>query len=137
MISEFDCGTLDGIRVTKLEEAGEVIQPLGDRILGRVALEDVVDPLTGEVLVPANTELNEALVRQIEDAGIEEVVIRSVLTCQTRRGVCALCYGRDLARGYKVNIGEAIGIIASPVDWRAGDPAHDAHIPHWRRGCTR
>src|SRR5689334_14133189 len=113
VISEFDCGTLDGIRVTKLEEAGEVIQPLGERILGRVALEDVVDPLTGEVLITANTELDEASVKSIEDAGIEEVLIRSVLTCQTRRGVCALCYGRDLARGYRVNIGEAVGIIAA------------------------
>ena len=113
VVSEFDCGTLDGIRVTKLEEAGEVIQPLGDRILGRVVLEDVVDPLNGEVLVQGNTELDEALVNEIEDAGIEEVVIRSVLTCQTRRGVCAMCYGRDLARGYRVNIGEAIGIIAA------------------------
>ncbi len=113
VITEFDCGTLDGIRVTKLEDAGEVIQPLGDRILGRVALEDIVDPLTGEVLVAANTELDEHLVHVIEDAGIEEVVIRSVLTCQTKRGVCAKCYGRDLARGYKVNIGEAVGIIAS------------------------
>src|SRR6187431_3356925 len=113
VISEFDCGTLDGIRVAKLEEGGEVIQPLGDRILGRVTLEDVVDPLTGEVIVPSNIILDEALVRSIEDAGIEEIVIRSVLTCQTRRGVCAKCYGRDLARGYKVNIGEAIGIIAS------------------------
>jgi len=113
VVSEFDCGTLDGIRVTKLEEAGEVIQPLGDRILGRVVLEDVVDPLTGEVIVPANSELDEALVMSIEEAGIEEVVIRSVLTCQTRRGVCSMCYGRDLARGYRVNIGEAIGIIAA------------------------
>src|SRR5450432_1525579 len=113
VITEFDCGTLDGIRVTKLEDAGEVIQPLSDRILGRVALEDIVDPLTGEVLVAANTELDEHLVHLIEEAGIEEVVIRSVLTCQTKRGVCAKCYGRDLARGYKVNIGESIGIIAS------------------------
>ena len=113
VISEFDCGTLDGIRVAKLEDAGEVIQPLGDRILGRVALEDIVDPLTGEIIVAANTELEESFVHLIEEAGIEEVVIRSVLTCQTKRGVCAKCYGRDLARGYKVNIGEAIGIIAS------------------------
>jgi DNA-directed RNA polymerase subunit beta' len=113
VVAEFDCGTLDGIRVTKLEEAGEVIQPLGERILGRVSLEDVVDPLTGEVIVEANTELDEERVAAIEDAGIEEVVIRSVLTCQTRRGVCAHCYGRDLARGYRVNIGEAIGIIAA------------------------
>src|SRR3954468_4387510 len=113
IVTENDCGTLDGIRVTKLEEAGEVIQPLGDRILGRVVLEDVVDPLTGESLVEANTLLDEALTRKIEEAGIEEVVIRSVLTCQTQRGVCGMCYGRDLARGHKVDIGEAIGIIAA------------------------
>jgi len=112
-VSEFDCGTLDGIRVTKLEEAGEVIQPLGDRILGRVVLEDVVDPLTGDLIVEANVELDEDRVRLIEEAGIEEVVIRSALTCQTRRGICAMCYGRDLARGYRVNIGEAVGIIAA------------------------
>jgi DNA-directed RNA polymerase subunit beta' len=112
-IQEYDCGTLDGIRVTKLEEAGEVIQPLADRILGRVVLEDVIDPLTGEVLVEANTELEETLVKTIEDAGIEEVVIRSGLTCEARRGVCAKCYGRDLARGYRVNIGESVGIIAA------------------------
>ena len=78
-----------------------------------MALEDIVDPLTGEVLVPAQHGTREETVKQIEDAGIEEVVIRSVLTCQTRRGVCAKCYGRDLARGYRVNIGEAVGIIAS------------------------
>jgi DNA-directed RNA polymerase subunit beta' len=112
-IQEYDCGTLDGIKVTKLEEAGEVIQPLADRILGRVTLEDVIDPLTGEVLVEANTELDETLVKKIEDAGIEEVQIRSALTCESRRGVCAKCYGRDLARGYRVNIGEAVGIIAA------------------------
>jgi DNA-directed RNA polymerase subunit beta' len=113
VIAEIDCGSLDGIRVTKLEEAGEVIQPLGERILGRVALEDIIDPLTGEVLIDANTELDEPAVKKIEDAGIEEVIIRTVLTCQARRGVCAMCYGRDLARGYRVNIGEAVGIIAA------------------------
>jgi DNA-directed RNA polymerase subunit beta' len=113
VIAEIDCGSLDGIRVTKLEEGGEVIQPLGERILGRVALDDVVDPLTGEVLIKSNTELDEVAVQKIEDAGVEEVTIRTVLTCQARRGVCAMCYGRDLARGYRVNIGEAVGIIAA------------------------
>ncbi|MCC6522400.1 MAG: DNA-directed RNA polymerase subunit beta', partial [Polyangiaceae bacterium] len=113
VICETDCGSLDGIRVTKLEEAGEVIQPLGERILGRVALEDIVDPLTGEVLITANTELDEGAVKKIEEAGIEEVMIRTVLTCLSRRGICAMCYGRDLARGYRVNIGEAVGIIAA------------------------
>jgi len=113
VISEVNCGTLNGIKVAKLEEAGEVIQPLGDRVLGRVVLEDIIDPLTGEVIITSNTLLDEAAVKSIEDAGIEEVMIRSVLTCETRRGVCAMCYGRDLARGYRVNIGEAVGIIAA------------------------
>ncbi|MSP25849.1 MAG: DNA-directed RNA polymerase subunit beta' [Myxococcales bacterium] len=113
VINSIDCGSLDGIRVTKLEESGEVIQPLGERILGRVTLDDVIDPLTGEVLVAANTELDEETVTKIEEAGVEEVMIRTVLTCTAKRGVCALCYGRDLARGFRVNIGEAVGIIAA------------------------
>jgi len=113
VIAEIDCGTLDGIRVTKLEEGGEVIQPLSERILGRVVLDDVVDPLTGEILIKHNTPLDEEATRRVEDAGVEEVMIRTVLTCQARRGICAMCYGRDLARGYRVNIGEAVGIIAA------------------------
>ena len=138
VVTEFDCGTLDGIRVTKLEEAGEVIQPLGDRILGRVVLEDVVDPLTGEIIVDANTELDEALVRAIEDAGIEEVVIRSVLTCQTRRGVCAHVLrprpGARLPRQHRRGRRHHRGA----VDRRAGHAAHDAHVPHrWRGGARQ
>ena len=114
VITEFDCGTLDGIRVTKLEDAGEVIQPLGDRILGRVALEDVVDPLTGEVLVPANTELDEApRARRSKRPASRRSSSARCSPARRKRGVCAKCYGRDLARGYKVNIGEAVGIIAS------------------------
>jgi DNA-directed RNA polymerase subunit beta' len=89
------------------------IEPLGDRILGRVALEDVMDPISGEVLVPANVEINEELTEKIESAGVEKVRIRSVLTCQTKRGICVLCYGRDLSRGRMVNIGEAVGVIAA------------------------
>ncbi|PIR20475.1 MAG: DNA-directed RNA polymerase subunit beta' [Deltaproteobacteria bacterium CG11_big_fil_rev_8_21_14_0_20_47_16] len=112
-ITDFDCGTLDGITMTPLYEGGEVIEALGDRILGRVTLHDVLDPLTGEVLVKAGIELNEELVAKIEEAGIEEVQIRSVLTCQTSYGVCAKCYGRDLARGHMVNNGEAVGVIAA------------------------
>jgi len=113
VITEFDCGTLDGLEITALVEGGEVIERLGDRILGRVALEDVIDPITEEVLVASTTEIDEDKVRVIEDAGIDRITIRSVLTCQSRRGVCSKCYGRDLARGYEVNIGEAIGIIAA------------------------
>jgi DNA-directed RNA polymerase subunit beta' len=113
VIREFDCGTMDGIEITSLVEGGEVIERLGGRILGRVALDDILDPLTEEVLVEANEEITEEKVQVIEDAGIDNVKIRSVLTCQTERGICVECYGRDLARGHKANIGEAVGIIAA------------------------
>jgi len=108
-----DCGTTDGIEMGPLVEAGEVIEPLGERVLGRVALEDIRDPLTEEVLISAGEEIHEDNVRKIEEAGIERVLIRSVLTCEVRRGVCIKCYGRDLARGEMVNMGEAIGVIAA------------------------
>jgi DNA-directed RNA polymerase subunit beta' len=113
IITEMDCGTLDGIWMTPLVEGGEIIEPIGERILGRVALDDIRDPFTDEVIVRANQEVDEALVRRIEDAGLEKVKIRSVLTCQSKRGVCVECYGRDLARGLKVNLGEAVGVIAA------------------------
>ncbi|HEX7477377.1 MAG TPA: DNA-directed RNA polymerase subunit beta' [Polyangiales bacterium] len=113
VVTEYDCETLDGVWTGALEEGGEVVQTLGERILGRVALEDIVDPVTGEVLVGASGDIDEDVVRRIEDAGIERVIIRSVLTCQASRGICVQCYGRDLARGYKVNIGEAAGVIAA------------------------
>jgi len=112
-ISMEDCKTLDGILMTPLVEGGEIIQPLTDRILGRVALDDIKDPLTGEVLVKANDEIDETLVEKIRDAGLEKVLIRSVLSCRAPTGVCAKCYGRDLARGHKVNHGEAVGVIAA------------------------
>jgi DNA-directed RNA polymerase subunit beta' len=113
VITEHDCGTLDGISVSSLIEGGEIIEPMGERILGRVALEDIKDPFTGEVIVRANQEIDENACEKIVDAGIEKVKIRSVLTCKSKRGVCVLCYGRDLARGSLVIIGEAIGIIAA------------------------
>jgi len=113
VVTEFDCNTLDGIPVTPLIEGGEIIEPIGERVLGRVALEDIRDPFTGEVIVRANEEIDERLVEKIENAGLEKVKIRSVLTCRSKRGVCVRCYGRDLARGQLVNIGEAVGIIAA------------------------
>ncbi|MEK6561870.1 MAG: DNA-directed RNA polymerase subunit beta', partial [Candidatus Binatota bacterium] len=113
IISEDNCGTLDGIEMTPLMEGGEIIEPLGERVLGRVALEDVKDPFTGEVIVKSNQEIDEDLVQRIEDAGLERIKIRSVLTCQSKRGVCVMCYGRDLARGHNVTHGEAIGVIAA------------------------
>jgi DNA-directed RNA polymerase subunit beta' len=113
VITEEDCGTIDGIFVTPLVEGGEIIERVGDRVLGRVALDDIVDRHSGEVLVEANGEIDEDAARRIEEAGLEKVQIRSVLTCQARWGVCASCYGRDLAHGTPVSIGEAIGILAA------------------------
>ena len=113
VITEHDCGTLDGIDVTSLVEGGEIIESMKERILGRVALEDIVDPFTRDVIVKVNDEIEETLAEKIDDSGIEKVKIRSVLSCKSKRGVCVLCYGRDLARGRLVNVGEAIGIIAA------------------------
>ena len=114
IITEEDCGTLDGIQVFSLVEGGEIIERLGDRVLGRVALNDILDPLSGEIIVKANQEITEDLVRRIEDAGIEKVTLRSVLTCKSKRGgICVKCYGRDLARGRMVTIGETVGVIAA------------------------
>ena len=113
VIAEFDCGTIDGIEMGPLVEGGEIIEPLSERILGRVTLDEVYDPYTDEMLVPADEQISEEYVEKIEQSGIETVMIRSPLTCRTRGGVCTLCYGRDLARGKLVNIGETVGIIAA------------------------
>jgi DNA-directed RNA polymerase subunit beta' len=112
-IVEKDCQTLDGIVAEPLLDGGEIIVPLGDRILGRVALDDIIDPYSDEVIVSEGQEITEDIVSQIDNAGIDRVLIRSVLTCRSRRGVCALCYGRDLGRGHMVNRGEAVGVIAA------------------------
>src|SRR5437588_4241501 len=113
IISEHDCGTLDGIEARAIVESGEVIEPLRDRIIGRTTLEKIVDPFTGEVIIDVNGIMDEELSSAIQDAGIEKVKIRSVLTCTSRRGVCAKCYGRDLATGKLVELGQAVGVIAA------------------------
>ncbi|MBI4797952.1 MAG: DNA-directed RNA polymerase subunit beta' [Desulfarculus sp.] len=113
IVTEIDCGTINGIEVEALREGGEVIQHVGERVLGRTALKDIRDPLTGEVLIPANDEIDEEGVAKLEEAGVEHVDIRSVLTCECKRGVCSKCYGRDLAHSKPVDVGEAIGIIAA------------------------
>jgi DNA-directed RNA polymerase subunit beta' len=113
IITEEDCGTIDGIYVSALMEGGEIIETAGERVLGRVALEDVQDPFTGEVLIKDNELIDEAIAEKVDKAGIERVKIRSVLSCRAKHGICANCYGRDLAHGHIVNIGEAVGIIAA------------------------
>jgi len=112
-IIEKDCNTLDGTWAEPLMEGGEVIQRVGERILGRVSLDDIYDPFTDELLVAANEQITEEKVEKIEASGLDRVLIRSVLSCRSKRGVCAMCYGRDLGRGHMVNLGEAIGIIAA------------------------
>src|SRR5271169_674891 len=113
IITEEDCGTTRGLMTRAVVDGGEVIAPLADRILGRTAAVDILNPLTGDVVLPAAALIDEDAVDEIERAGIDVVPIRSVLTCESHIGVCGKCYGRDLARGTVVNIGEAVGVIAA------------------------
>ena len=112
-VNEVDCGTTEGLTVRAVIEGGEVMDTLAERTLGRCAAEGVLDPISGDVIVPAGGLIDETVIEEIDRAGIESVKIRSVLTCETKTGVCGRCYGRDLARGTMVNIGEAVGIIAA------------------------
>ena len=113
IVTEIDCGTIRGLRMLALKEGEEVIESLRDRIIGRTALHDLLDPLTGKVLVESGQMIDEDKSGEIEDLGIDEAMIRSVLTCESRRGVCAYCYGRNLATGRPVDIGEAVGVMAA------------------------
>ncbi|MDQ5919993.1 MAG: DNA-directed polymerase subunit beta [Pseudomonadota bacterium] len=113
VITEDDCGTNDGVVIKSVIQGGDVIESLRDRILGRVCSGDIVDPDNGLVLAESGTLIDEHLVDIIDSSNIDEVKVRTALTCETRYGLCAKCYGRDLARGYLVNIGEAVGIIAA------------------------
>ncbi|MDH7512414.1 MAG: DNA-directed RNA polymerase subunit beta' [Clostridiales bacterium] len=113
IVDEHDCGTLKGTNVTAIVENGEIIEPFIDRIVGRIALERVVNPDTNEVIVEPNQEITEEIAQQFQDLGIEKVKIRSVLTCEAKRGVCQLCYGRNMSTGMLVELGEAVGIIAA------------------------
>ncbi len=113
IVREYDCGTDEGVEVRAFTDGKEVIEPLKQRIVGRTALVDIKDPATGEVIVEQNEEILEAAAERIENSGIESVAIRSVMTCHSRTGICAKCYGRNLATGEEVNIGEAVGITAA------------------------
>ncbi|HTV94651.1 MAG TPA: DNA-directed RNA polymerase subunit beta' [Steroidobacteraceae bacterium] len=113
VVTEIDCGTANGLSITPIVEGGDVVEGLGERVLGRVASEDVVVASSGEVLVKAGVLIDEKLVKLLEKMGIDQVMVRSPITCETRYGVCAQCYGRDLGRGHRINIGEAVGVIAA------------------------
>ena len=113
IVGEVDCGTLRGIFTTALKDNEDIVEPLYDRILGRTTLHDVHDPITNELLVSAGEDITEEIAKKIENSPLEGVEIRSVLTCESKRGVCALCYGRNLASGKRVQMGEAVGVIAA------------------------
>jgi len=113
IVGETDCSTLRGIYTTALKDNEDVVEPLYDRILGRTSLHDVYDPISGELLVSAGEDIEEDVALKIENSALEGIEIRSVLTCESKRGVCALCYGRNLATGKRVQMGEAVGVIAA------------------------
>jgi DNA-directed RNA polymerase subunit beta' len=113
VVTEVDCGTLDGLHMTPLIEGGDVVEPLRERVLGRVVAEDVLKPGTDEVLLARNTLIDEALCDFIEENSVDQMKVRSIITCKTDFGICAHCYGRDLARGHMINQGEAIGVVAA------------------------
>lgn len=113
VVTEIDCGTSRGLSMAPLVEGGDVVEQLGERVLGRVIAEDILKPGTEEVLVSKGTLLDEKMVRQLEIDGVDQMMVRSPISCQTRYGVCSSCYGRDLARGRPISIGEAVGVIAA------------------------
>src|SRR5690606_22313981 len=113
IVNEVDCGTLRGVEVTALKKNEEVVETLGERILGRVALQDVINPLNNEILINAGAEITENVLRLIEESPVEGVEVRSPLTCESVKGICAKCYGRNLATGKMTQKGEAVGVIAA------------------------
>ena len=113
VVVEEDCGTTAGINMTPIIDGGDVVEPLGERVLGRVIAEDVINPKSSEIVLEAGVLMDEAMVLLLEEKGVDEVVVRSAITCQSRYGVCASCYGRDLGRGHQINVGEAVGVIAA------------------------
>ncbi|MCB8888447.1 DNA-directed RNA polymerase subunit beta' [Vreelandella malpeensis] len=113
VITEVDCGTENGLTLHPIIEGGDIIVPLSQRVLGRVVAQDVIDPSTEEVLIARNTLLDEKWCADLDTMGVDEIIVRSTITCDTAHGVCSSCYGRDLARGHQVNIGESVGVIAA------------------------
>ncbi len=113
VVLQEDCGTVNGLTMTPIIEGGDVVEPLSERVLGRVAVNDVLSQKDEEILIPSGTMIDESMVSMLEDNNIDRLLVRSIITCDARHGVCAKCYGRDLGRGHMVNIGEAVGVVAA------------------------
>ncbi|MBB3951278.1 DNA-directed RNA polymerase subunit beta' [Aureimonas jatrophae] len=133
IITQADCGTPNGLTMQPIVDAGQVVATLGQRVLGRTALEDVVHPVSGDILVEGGRTIEERDVEVIEKAGVQSIKIRSALTCEVRTGICAICYGRDLARGTPVNMGEAVGVIAAQS---IGEPGTQLTMRTFHMGGT-
>ena len=126
VIAQEDCGTLGFIRVTDLRESGEIIRPLAERVFGRIAAEDIIDPLSGKLIAKQGELLTDSFISKIKDSSVNEIAVRSVLTCQARRGICIRCYGMDLSKLSMVDIGTSAGVIAAQS---IGEPGQTAvHI---------
>jgi DNA-directed RNA polymerase subunit beta' len=114
VVTETDCGADQGLLMTPVIDGGDIIESLGDRVLGRIVARDVMKPGSeDEIAITAGTMLDELWIKRLEEMGIDEIEVRSPITCETRHGICSACYGRDLARGHRVNMGEAIGVVAA------------------------
>ena len=133
IITEDDCGTLRGVEVSPLKKNDEIVEKLSERILGRVSLHDVYDPETDELIIAADQIISEALAKKIEDAGIETVEVRSPLSCEAKKGICARCYGRNLATGKMIHMGEAVGVIAAQS---IGEPGTQLTLRTFHQGGT-
>ncbi|WP_367913841.1 DNA-directed RNA polymerase subunit beta' [Leadbetterella sp. DM7] len=133
VVNEEDCGTLRGINVSALKENDDIIEPLSERILGRTSVHDIIDPLTKELIIAAGEEITEEIAERIDNTSIETIEIRSALTCETKVGVCAKCYGRNLASGRMVDVGEAVGVIASQS---IGEPGTQLTLRTFHTGGT-
>ncbi len=134
IVVEQDCGTLNGIEVHAIMQGDEELVPLAQRILGRTAVDDIRDPRTNEVIVAAGYEIDEKVVEKVRRAELESVKIRSVLTCESKRGICAKCYGRNLANGQPGGVGRGHRHHCGAVHRRTGYAADDADLPHRRYG---
>jgi DNA-directed RNA polymerase subunit beta' len=133
VVNEVDCGTLRGINVSALKENDDVIEPLSERVLGRTSVHDIIDPLTKELILAAGEEITEEIAERIDETAIETIEIRSALTCETKVGVCSKCYGRSLASGRMVDVGEAVGVIASQS---IGEPGTQLTLRTFHTGGT-